>query len=103
MYHLKHEPTTTTYYGIKNAIRSRFTPASSLKTLESTSFWLLGCCSCQPAMPKKRADVNTVHSQPEHVFFILEHYFATKSSTAFHKVFSNIYLGKEVPNKTTIP
>jgi hypothetical protein len=95
MYHLKHEPTT--YYGIKNAIRSRFTPATSLKTLESTSFWLLGCYSCQ--LCKKRADVNTVYSQPEHVFFILEHYFATKSSTAFH----NVYLGKEVPNKTTIP
>jgi hypothetical protein len=34
--------------------------------------------------------------------FILEHYFASKSFAAAREAFSNPYLDKEVPNKTTI-
>jgi hypothetical protein len=42
-----------------------------------------------------------VYSRAERVF-ILEHYFASKSSAAVREEFSNAYADKEVPNKTTI-
>jgi hypothetical protein len=47
-----------------------------------------------------RTGTVVVYSWPERVF-ILENYFASKSSAAISKTFSNAYPGKEVPNKTT--
>jgi hypothetical protein len=41
-----------------------------------------------------------VYSRAERVF-ILEHYFASKSSVDVREAFSNAYRDKEVPNKTT--
>jgi hypothetical protein len=43
----------------------------------------------------------TVYSQAVRVF-ILEHSFASKQFSAVREAFSNAYLDKEVPNKTTI-
>jgi hypothetical protein len=40
-----------------------------------------------------------VYSREKRVF-ILEHYFASKSSAAVREAFSNAYPDKEVPNKT---
>jgi hypothetical protein len=34
--------------------------------------------------------------------FILERYFALKSFAAVYETFNNVYLGKEVPNTTTL-
>jgi hypothetical protein len=42
-----------------------------------------------------------VYSRAERVF-ILEYYFASKFFATVRKTFSNAYLDKEVPNKTTI-
>jgi hypothetical protein len=42
-----------------------------------------------------------VYSRAERVF-ILEHYFASRSFASVCVAFSNAYLDKEVPNKTTI-
>jgi hypothetical protein len=42
-----------------------------------------------------------VYSQAERVF-ILEHYFASKSSAAVREAFGNAHPDKEVPNKTAI-
>jgi hypothetical protein len=44
---------------------------------------------------------NMVQSRGERVF-ILEHYFASKSSSAVREAFSNAYPDKEVTSKTTI-
>jgi hypothetical protein len=45
--------------------------------------------------------ISMVYSQAERVF-ILEHYFASKSFVAIREAFGNLYLDKEVLNKTTI-
>jgi hypothetical protein len=52
-------------------------------------------------MHKLRADPNMMYSRAERVF-ILEQYFASKSSAAVREAFSNAYPDKEVPNETTI-
>jgi hypothetical protein len=42
-----------------------------------------------------------LHSRAERVF-ILEHYFASKSSVAIREAFSNAYPDKEVSNKKAV-
>jgi hypothetical protein len=59
---------------------------------------LLGRFSRQ--LRKNCAGANMVYSRADHVF-ILEHYFASKSSAAVHEAFGNAYPDGEVPNKTT--
>jgi hypothetical protein len=77
----------------------QYTLSNFPETLESRSPWLLGCCSHQ--LRKSCAGVNMVYSRAEHVF-ILEHFFTSKSFSVVHEAFSNVYLDKEVLNKTTI-
>jgi hypothetical protein len=65
--------------------------------LESRSSCLLGHCALQ--LRKSCAGANMVYSRAENVS-ILEHYFASKSSAAVRKAFSNAYPDKEVLTKT---
>lgn len=49
---------------------------------------------------KNCTGANMVYSGADRVF-LPDHYFASKSFAAFRKVFTNSYLNKQVPNKTT--
>jgi hypothetical protein len=62
-------------------------------TLDSRSTWLLGRCSRQ--LRKSCAGANMAYSQAERVF-ILEHYFASKSSAAVREAFRNAYPHKKI-------
>jgi hypothetical protein len=92
VYYLKRNLTTLAYYGTK--IKSETGP-----TLESRSPWLLGRCSNR--LRKSCAGAKMVCSRAERVF-ILKHYFDSKQFSAARKAFSNVYLDREVPNKTTM-
>jgi hypothetical protein len=102
--HLKHNPTTITYYGTKMKSEAGPPPRNRLSqlppmTLDSRSPLLLGRCSSQ--LLRSCAGANIVYSRTERVF-ILEHYFAFISLAAVREAFSSAYPDKEVPNKTKV-
>jgi hypothetical protein len=101
VHHFKWFPKPITHYGTNMKSEAdpvpfnRF-PTSHL-TMESRSPLLLGRCSHH--LCKSCTGANMVYSRADRVF-IIEHYFASKSSAAVPEAFSNAYSVNEVQNKT---